>query len=91
MEVFRILRITVIVTSTVAVTAIVPDPASFRPFAYDVFTPEVVKQRDSSGDKLETMKDTFSKIMAYLKNTGNKDNVANFLRLSEAPLSLFDM
>jgi hypothetical protein len=55
---------------------LVPDPAAFRPFAYDVFTPEIVRQRDSTSsggntaDRMETMRDTFSKVMAFLKNTG---------------------
>jgi hypothetical protein len=78
MEVFRILRVAVLTTSnaTAVDRQLLPDQAAFRPFAYDVFTPEVVRQRDatsvggSTGDRMETMKDTFSKVMAYLKNTG---------------------
>ena len=50
------------------------------PFTYETFTPELVRQKDSvastSGsqrERLEKMKETFSKVIAFLRNSGETE------------------
>ena len=56
------------------------------PFVYETFTPEIIREKDEGGvegeeatrggvnERLEVMRETFSKVMAFLRNTGDFDD-----------------
>ena len=55
----------------------------FAAFTYETFTPELVArysgtaelvQRVDVVDRIETMNETFAKVMAFLQNSGSADN-----------------
>ena len=44
---------------------------SIYPFMYETFTPELVRHKESScRERMEKMNETFSKVIAFLRNTG---------------------
>jgi len=44
---------------------------SIYPFTYETFTPELVRLKETSPkERLEKMNETFSKVIAYLRNSG---------------------
>ena len=70
-EFFRILRVAYIRP----VGDILADPPVVYPFTYETFTPELVRQKETGGsqrERLEKMKETFSKVIAFLRNSGSK-------------------
>jgi len=70
-EFFRILRIAFIKP----IGDLLIDLPIVYPFTYETFTPELVRQKDpgtgsSQRERLEKMKETFSKVIAFLRNSG---------------------
>lgn len=50
-----------------------PTPLPSAPFAYETFTPELVREKEAGVgqvERLERMRETFSKVIAFLSNTG---------------------
>ncbi|ESO08939.1 hypothetical protein HELRODRAFT_168860 [Helobdella robusta] len=73
---FRILRIAYVTSPPTATDSNTEQalqqqqhPAIY-PFNYETFTPEIIREKDSEEDRLETMAETFSKVIAFLRNTG---------------------
>jgi len=82
MEFFRILRVAYLKHS--GSTSF--DIPFIYPFTYESFTPELVHQRETVAgsvprERLEKMKETFSKVVAFLRNSG-QSQLANYLFLS---------
>lgn len=70
-EFFRILRIAFIKP----IGDLLIDLPIVYPFTYETFTPELVRQKDSGTgssqrERLEKLKETFSKVIAFLRNSG---------------------
>jgi len=85
MDVFRILRIAFLKsTSGAAAGAALPDTVGglYLPLGYEIFAPEQVRQAAAAAavprpsfravPADEKMRDTFSRVMTYLRNSGNK-------------------
>lgn len=47
-----------------------PNITHLYPFNYETFTPEIIKEKDGEDERLESMPETFSKVIAFLRNTG---------------------
>jgi len=77
MDVFRILRVAFLKSTATAAAGGVPSPdiADYLPLGYEIFMPEQVRQAGStrSGfrEPSEKMRDMFTKVMTYLRNSGN--------------------
>jgi len=73
MDVFRILRVAFL-KSTSGGAVVAPLDISL-PLNYEIFVPEQVRQaaatRPSFGEHAK-MRDTFARVMTYLRNSGNK-------------------
>ena len=74
MDVFRILRL-VVLKSTSAAAAAAPLDAVYLPLNYEIFAAELqVRQaaaaRPSAREPAEKMRDTFSRVTTYLRNSG---------------------
>jgi len=70
-EFFRILRVAFIKHEG----DLTVDIPIIYPFTYETFTPELVRQKDaavgtSQSERLEKMRETFSKVVAFLRNSG---------------------
>ena len=65
---FRILRIAFLQTDADQLA----EAPIIYPFTYETFTPEIVRQRETGSQKerLEKMNETFSKVIAFLRNSG---------------------
>jgi len=72
MDVFRILRIVFLKSMSAGGAAGAPliDAADYLPLSYEIFVPEQVR----SARPAEKMRDTFARVVTYLRNSGN--NVA---------------
>lgn len=73
MDVFRILRIAFLKSKSAAAGQSETGVACL-PLTYEVFAPEQVRpagSRSASRDLADKMRDTFAKVMTYLRNSGN--------------------
>ena len=68
-------------TAPLAAAAAAGDQTVCYPFIYETFTPELVREKDGDGcgqalqqpvlvERLEKMKETFAKVIAFLRNSG---------------------
>jgi len=72
MDVFRILRVAFL-RSTSGGGAASPDVSDCLPLSYEIFSPDPVRHaRSGPREPAERMRDTFAKVMTYLRNVGNK-------------------
>jgi len=71
MDVFRILRVAFLKSSSGGTEAPLSDAPDYLPIGYEIFTPEQVRQAASTREPAEKMRDTFAKVMTYLRNSGN--------------------
>ena len=75
MDVFRILRVVFLKSTSGGAGAAPPDAPVYFPLSYEIFSPEKVRQaaasRDSFRGRAEKMRDTFSRVMTYIRNSGN--------------------
>ena len=63
---FRILRLAYVTPPS---DRLIDVPVIY-PFTYETFTPELIKEKETSTERLEKMNETFSKVMAFLRNSG---------------------
>lgn len=79
LDVFRVLRVAILKPTAAAV---VNDPSAASaddaysatwPFTYETFVPELLRQRESANslrERMERMRETFSKVVAFLRISG---------------------
>ena len=76
MDVFRILRVVFLRSTSSSGAARPSDAVDYLPLNYEMFCPEPLQQiitsRPGIHEPAEKMRDTFSKVMTYLRNSGNE-------------------
>jgi len=75
MDVFRILRVAFLKSTSGGATGTFA--SDYLPLTYEIFSPEPVRHavtaaRTGPREPAEKMRDTFAKVMTYLRNVGNK-------------------